>query len=134
MKTRSGFVSNSSSSSFILFASKEAFDAALADCSELEKKIAAHFIEKDTKQFLGRDVCSYSYCSGNCGDYAYELVRDEVNNWLSTSSKDSGKEAHYVIDDAIDDAIDFAFGGFTSKLREKANTLNENVLTHREDF
>ena len=124
MKARHGFVSNSSSSSFVIFASAEVFNDALSQCSELEKAVAEKFLS-GPENFLGRSVRSYSYCSGNIGDYYYDMVSDAVEEYLE-------KYPDAIID--RDDMNDFAFGGFEKKIEELAEKLGENTLCHSEDM
>jgi len=119
MKIRQGFVSNSSSSSFVIFASKEVFDATLAECSEIERKVAELFLTEKPEFFLGRRVLSYSYCTGNSGDSYYDRIRETI---------DSDDE------DDEDNMIDFAFGGFETLVSEKAHEMGEGVLTNIESW
>ncbi len=121
MKVRQGFVSNSSSSSFVIFASKEVFEATLAECTEIEQKVAHLFLSDKPKIFLGRQILSYSYCSGNNGDWYYDQV-----NEVCYSSDD---------EDLDEDALhEFAFGGFESRVSTKAEEMNEGVLTDSQDW
>jgi len=125
MKIRQGFVSNSSSSSFVIFASQEAFDAALAECSEIEKKIAKLFLCDSPKEFLGKKVLSYSYCTGNNGDYFYDQVREALAEEENEEEEDEDKE---------DEMQNFAFGEFESKVAKKAQEMGEGVLTDSQDW
>lgn len=126
MKIRNGWVSNSSSSSFVIFASREAFDAALEGLTDIEKKIANLFISKKSEDFLGRKVYSYSYCSGNNGDYYYDQVRDVICNVALNENEDE--------DELNDKYMDFAFGGFESLVTKKAKEMGEGVLTDSQDW
>jgi len=58
MKTRIGFVSNSSSSSYVLFADKEFFDETLNKYDDIRPIIAEYKKGKYLKQvkFLGKDI------------------------------------------------------------------------------
>jgi len=124
MKARHGFVSNSSSSSFVMFASMEAVNAALEQCSELENGIARKFLS-GPEDFLGRKVMSYSYCSGNIGDYYYDMVSDAIEEYIE-------KYPDAIID--RDDMTDFAFDGFEKKIDQVAEKLGEHTLCHSEDM
>jgi len=61
MKTRNSFVSNSSSSSFVLVATFEAHDKIMAKLSETEQKIMKHLITENTfgnqKVKIFKDYC-----------------------------------------------------------------------------
>lgn len=124
MKVRQGFVSNSSSSSFVIFASKEVFDAVLADLNDLQKKVANLFIS-ESETFLGREVMSYSYCSGNNGDYYYEQVEEVVN-----SQDENGDDEN----ESLDEMVDFAFDEFEKLIEGKAKEMGEGVLTDSQDW
>jgi hypothetical protein len=61
MKIRQGFVSNSSSSSFVVITTKEDWDAAVAKLEPLGKLMVEHCIHKPRKvKFLGRDLIAAS--------------------------------------------------------------------------
>jgi len=117
MKIRQGFVSNSSSSSFVIFASKEAFEATLAECDEIEKKVAKLFLTDKPSIFLGKEVLSYSYCSGNNGDWYYDQVREAL-----------------ISEDEEEKMQSFAFGEFESKVSRKAEEMGEGVLIDSQDW
>lgn len=127
MKIRQGFVSNSSSSSFVIFASKEAFEATLAECSEIEKKVAKMFLTDKPTTFLGKEVLSYSYCSGNNGDWYYDQVRNALNSEEFDDEEDNEDEDE-------DEMQNFAFGGFESRVTKKAEEMGEGVLTDSQDW
>ena len=82
MKVRMGFVSNSSSSSFLLINSKQTYEAAVAVFGEQEHElfniIARVLIE--WSKFLGRDVAILSYMKGEAGDEAWieGVLRQDV--------------------------------------------------------
>lgn len=62
MKTRSGFVSNSSSSSFVAIVTPDIFEEALAQLKdERHRKILRHFAIK--KKGFGQDVIEIGECS-----------------------------------------------------------------------
>jgi len=65
MKTRAGFVSNSSSSSFVLAITKENYDKCLPQLSDYHQAVLKHLAETD--KFLGRDLVVFSDMS-NAGD------------------------------------------------------------------
>lgn len=123
MKIRTGFVSNSSSSSFCLFASKEAFTKALQSCSDVEKRIISEFTEQ--KKFMGKEIWKYSYLSGNYGDYYTDRVREIAESYLE-------ENPNAEIDQ--DYLMDFAFGNFENKLKQIADGMHEGILTDSQEF
>lgn len=72
MKVRNGFVSNSSSSSFVLIVTKEAFNEAISKESPLGQAILSHVMEKAT--IFGRDCMTYGDCSS---DYHWDDLPKE---------------------------------------------------------
>jgi hypothetical protein len=64
MKIRKGFVSNSSSSSFVIFVKKSDFDKIQATLSGLEKDILSFIEPKNIKAF-DMDTIKISYLTGN---------------------------------------------------------------------
>jgi len=69
MKIRMGFVSNSSSSSFVIFVKKSDFDKIQATLSDLEKDILAFIEPKNVKAF-DMDLVKISYLSEELEDGA----------------------------------------------------------------
>ena len=67
MKTRTGFVSNSSSSSYVIVVEKEAFEKLYAQLSDIQKDIAK-FLQQyggGVETFMGGQVVVMQYASGN---------------------------------------------------------------------
>lgn len=67
MKIRTGFVSNSSSSSFVLVATKEAVEAVFKKTSLYVEAVAKHI--KTETEFLGKEVCVFNGTMGNCSSW-----------------------------------------------------------------
>ena len=145
MKNRFGFVSNSSSSSFITYASKEACDAALAECTELQKNIVKLSLGNE-RQFLNRTVMSYSYPSGNNADwwddeldtiycdFFDEDYSDEkiIESGFALPDEDQREDVAEYIREKV---RDFACGGgFETLLTKKAAEHGENTMSNSFDF
>ena len=76
MKTRLGFVSNSSSSSFVLITTEEFFLCNLNTLSEKEKKDVEKFLNKPDKMKIGGNdyiIFSDQYCTE---DSDYDFMTD----------------------------------------------------------
>lgn len=76
MKIRTGFVSNSSSSSYVIVLEKSVYDQLVAQLTELQRDILAFLSGRDenaTQQFMGHTVVTIQYTEGNYStldDYA----------------------------------------------------------------
>ena len=108
MKTRNGFVSNSSSSSFVLIVKKEDYDDAIElidDDNGNVKKMADATVE--FKSIFGTEVAVYSEFSGMEGGSI---------EWLEVDI-DDGEERY--------DAVE--------KLREALNKIDDK-FTHSQDW
>ena len=130
MKIRTGFVSNSSSSSFIIYVSRKVFDLVYGTLTEVQKQVV-DLSKGGEQEFMGVPVISYSYVTGSDG-----WLYDEIEGMgLSEEELLDGDEDD--IDEDVENSSDalyeFATGGFESRLVEKAKELGESVLTHSED-
>lgn len=76
MKLRTGFVSNSSSSSFVLIASKEAFDNAMKDLTADEKSAVKLFITSG--KFLNKDVNIFGFAYNDNTDFIVSKIEDHI--------------------------------------------------------
>ena len=70
MKIRSGFVSNSSSSSFVAFLPEEDFNKIHDSLSVLDAAVVSA-VGVSRMQFLGNDCVSFGYVSGNYSTLEY---------------------------------------------------------------
>jgi hypothetical protein len=107
-----------------MFASTAAFDAALAECTEAQKKVVAPLIFEE-KDFLGRKVRSFGYCDGDAGDWDREKVENVA---IELEKEDENEELDR------DSLIDFAFTEFQNLVIKKAKEMNEGSLITRQDF
>lgn len=83
MKIRSGFVSNSSSSSFILILEEKNFDTEYNNASRLEKALL-DFISHEKIKAFGKDLVQISFGCGNASpfenadiDFDFDLTEEE---------------------------------------------------------
>jgi len=70
MKIRQGFVSNSSSSSFVYIMSKSDFEDSLSKMDDYQKEVIEK-LRPSEKKFLGNDVVIISGCRGNSSSFDF---------------------------------------------------------------
>jgi len=70
MKIRNGFVSNSSTSSFVLIMSKASFEESFAKMDDYQKEVIDQLGYSEDK-FLGNDIVVVSGCNGNRSSFEY---------------------------------------------------------------
>jgi hypothetical protein len=71
MKIRQGFVSNSSSSSFVLIMKKDDYEESLKTLNKLEK-IAIDHLGYQSKKAFGHDLIVIGCCTGNDSSFEYD--------------------------------------------------------------
>ena len=87
MKIRNGFVSNSSSSSFVLLFEKKAYD-------RYEKDICPHCKHGETEFYF--DTNNFRNADGACGDNSFEKLT--INERIKQLEKDLKEQEEYIED------------------------------------
>lgn len=124
MKIRNGFVSNSSSSSFVMFASEKVFDEALSQCTDMQREAVENYIE-NVGEFNGVKINKFSYFHSSEDDD--ENIYDVIDKYNPNRDGDDYAQ--------VQELTEFVFeGGFDSLVEEKAKQLNENILSHQESL
>jgi len=90
MKIRTGFVSNSSSSSYVIVLEKSVYDQLLSQLTDLQKDILVFLSGRDesaTQEFMGHTVVTIQYTEGNysslddytegMGETGYQGIREK---------------------------------------------------------
>jgi hypothetical protein len=120
MKTRLGFVSNSSSSSFTLVTSKTNHDKVLASMADRERMALEIFGQfQEGKTLFGIPIVVMSYMSGNYGDYVYDNCHED-ERWeeFSEGDRDAMSEIWEVVE----------------KYQEEVQKDEGDCFSHSDDF
>jgi len=122
MKKRTGFVSNSSSSSFVLFASEKVFDEALKECTEIQKEVVERYIYED-KLVNGVLFNKFAYY------HSSEEIDEDLLDIIDENFPNRDEDDYSM----VEELEIFVFGGgFDTILETKAKELNEIILSHEE--
>ena len=98
MKVRQGFVSNSSSSSFVVFLKKEDYKEVYNRLSNLEKELV-NYLKPTNKKAFGLDIVCISGVSGNCDSFEEFSTNIELTNEEQEALE--GEGAHCIFDEKI---------------------------------
>lgn len=123
MKIRNGFVSNSSSSSFLVLIVKDEYDSIINTVNPLTQAVVEQL--SNSASFLGTECVAYNHMSG--GSYCdFEwLSETECRKRAEEISKETGRE--YNEDD-------LEFWQSVEEFEEKIDQKSDKVFTNSLDF
>jgi hypothetical protein len=129
MKIRSGFVSNSSSSSFVALLSAKDFEAIKDSLSILDAAVVSA-VGVEQKQFLGNDCVSFGYISGN-----YSTLENMGNDEIMDHAQKIANERGESLPDDFEERISDESYESLRTCRDKIQSLsNDKRFIHHEDF
>lgn len=152
MKIRSGFVSNSSSSSYVIVIEKGAFDNLLTQLTELQRDIIAYLSGRDgnekSQMFMGNKVITLQYTEGNYGtleDYAPGMGETGYRGIQEKRYREAEKKALAENEDATQEDVLRILGKVKDEdpdpfeeweaIEEKINALpKDKILRFEQDF
>ena len=142
MKQRNGFVSNSSSSSFMITSSNMVFDEVIKELDANEAKILSAFITNDSCSFdeTGKPVKKFYYFEGDGGDDILEQVVetvikfDDITEVFGINIEGVEHDDLLENEDFSDAALDLVQQYFPDKIKEKAKELKSFYVENQEDF
>jgi hypothetical protein len=102
MKIRMGFVSNSSTSSYLIISTLAGHQETLAKLSAVEAKLMENYRMLEKKKVLGVDAVVFSYASGNYGYDLNDLFDPKLFDELMPE-EDPGDAAYYLINKYMDE-------------------------------
>jgi len=122
MKMRIGFVSNSSSSSFVMITKKEHFEEVLASMDAFEQAVIKIYGKKESK-FNGIDIITIASFStaGGTGPLDYDEPDYEYPEGMTDEQQDEFGERKYEALDTLADEIKKKFG-------------EESIITDTQDW
>jgi hypothetical protein len=123
MKIRTGFVSNSSSSSYLVVTTKENHEAALAAMEEVERaafEIFANCADFAEMKKFGKNLVSLAYISGEAGN-------DEIDEEAMEAFVEK-----YKLDE--DESNDLVYSEVFDKWKDLVQKDKENTLYNYQSF
>ena len=124
MKIRNGFVSNSSSSSFLILLTKEAYDEVISGVGPLTQAVVEQLSGKAS--FLGTECVSYNHTDGNYDDFEW-LHKSECVERAKEIAEETGKEFD-------EDDVSWCGWEILNDFESKAKEMKDRVFTHSIDF
>jgi hypothetical protein len=152
MKIRSGFVSNSSSSSYVIVIEKSVFDNLLTQLSELQRDILAFLSGREgnenSQTFMGQKVVTIQYTEGNYStleDYAPGMGETGYKGILEKRFQEAQAKALAQNEDASYEDVQRILGKVKDEdpdpfeewesIEEKIDALpKDKVLRFEQDF
>lgn len=96
MKTRSGFVSNSSSSSYVIIFEKNEYDKLMLELTDLQRDIMDFFRDGNPVQRFGlNDIVFISYVEGNDSTLEYYSPNRNCEKSIEDLLKESEERLDY---------------------------------------
>lgn len=117
MKIRQGFVSNSSSSSYVVVLGRAQYDEILRDMTGFERHVISS-LEPVPQTFLEQEVVVISWMSGNCDSFEYV----DCSDFAKYLDKEEEEDVEVVREKMYDTRSKF------NQLAKKAG-----AITHRTD-
>ncbi|MCK9458505.1 MAG: hypothetical protein M0R80_02530 [Proteobacteria bacterium] len=117
MKFRTGFVSNSSTTSFLVITTPTSHAAALEKLGELKAKAMSGYSGLKKRKVLGQDAIVLNYISGEGGD-----------EWIADMFKAKALQAAFDASEKLEFAEDITYfageliGEYISKVRKQKDT------------
>jgi uncharacterized protein YaaW (UPF0174 family) len=116
MKIRNGFVSNSSSSSFVLIAKSDAFKEKFEKIKDEDKKLINLIIEEDISTIDGINI--YNFISDECDVY------ENISNEFQEISKIKDDDKQY---EAINLKLNIFYNFIEELKKDKKNFVINNI-------
>lgn len=124
MKTRNGFVSNSSSSSFVIVVPTTVVDEVIKDYTPYEKKFI-NFVRKN-KEFMGVNISLFSGCTGNEDSWEY--------NFDFTKKRDDMDEDIVDEEDIIQNNRDYFYEVWNEFIKKLKKAAGKNIISDDMEF
>jgi len=126
MKIREGHVSNSSSSSSILFTTKDNYDRALEKAKPFVKAVAMALATFPENKFLGKQMVFFATYTDNGGGDNFEYLDVDFENEENEDEDEDEEDEDGEYEESEDKSE--AWGSFEKILREKPEEVIEGSV------